>query len=475
MVGTSLGCADSFDQPEPEPSTSDSDRSSDRSQSKTTQRALIPENTSDGNALDKFVREKMSEHGVGDIPNNFNFAADEKFTAGILLFHDRELSGRRDTACADCHPLGNATADVQTLAVGPHAQEGPNGVRVPGPGHDYFPRNTPDVLQWGLENPQTMFWDSRVEEIGGQIQTPQGPKMLPGLDNVIAAQAMMPVVARDEMRGEQGHKTVFGNKNELAAIPDDQPRAIWDAVMDRILAIPTYRYLLSQAYPNTPPSDMTFVHAANAIGKFVRAGTALDSPFDNYVRGDDTALTAKQKKGAALFYGPAGCADCHSGNLQTDQKTYNVAIPQLGPGLEEFAPLDPGRHRVTGDPDDKFKFRTPKLRNVELTGPYMHNGAYADLEGAVRHFDDPMESLKTYDPSQLPSVFQNQVHNSPSVQQKIAKTYDKEADAPIPLTDERVDQLVAFLKSLTSPVVENVFPTIVPDEVPSGVPVGGAE
>jgi hypothetical protein len=88
-------------------------------------------------------------------------------------------------------------------------------------------------------------------------------------------------------------------------------------------------------------------------------------------------------KGMKLFYGRADCADCHSGTFQTDLEFHAIGIPQIGPGFggvgfqgrEDF-----GREGVTGDPEDRYKFRTPSLRNVALTAPYGHDGFYRTLE-----------------------------------------------------------------------------------------------
>ncbi|MCB0238120.1 MAG: hypothetical protein KDH08_05655, partial [Anaerolineae bacterium] len=110
----------------------------------------------------------------------------------------------------------------------------------------------------------------------------------------------------------------------------------------------------------------------------IDAFTLLDSPWDRFLAGDDSALSTDAQHGALLFYGDAGCARCHSGNLLTDQEFHNAAVPQLGPGKGRQNPyIDLGRARETGNPDDRFAFRTPPLRNVALTGPWMHNGAFA--------------------------------------------------------------------------------------------------
>ena len=95
------------------------------------------------------------------------------------------------------------------------------------------------------------------------------------------------------------------------------------------------------------------------------------------------ALQPREVRG--FFFGNASCVDCHSGTLLTDQLHHNLAVPQLGPGKNPSTGLDVGRTLVTGDAADQFAFRTPALRNVAVTGPWMHNGAYSSLEDVILH------------------------------------------------------------------------------------------
>lgn len=141
----------------------------------------------------------------------------------------------------------------------------------------------------------------------------------------------------------------------------------------------------TRAAARSRPGDLGFQHAANAIAAFESAAyTFLDSPFDQYLEHDNNngALADDAKRGALLFYGSAGCANCHSGSLLTDQRHHNIGIPPVGPGKAPESPLDFGRARETGRVKDAYEFRTPPLRNVTLTGPWMHSGAYTTLRGA---------------------------------------------------------------------------------------------
>ena len=177
------------------------------------------------------------------------------------------------------------------------------------------------------------------------------------------------------------------------------------------------------------------------------------------------------KRGALLFYGEAGCAQCHSGNLLTDQQFHNIAVPQIGPGERSDERLDLGRFLETGQATDRYAFRTPPLRNVTLTAPYMHNGAYADLRAAVRHHLNPAGSLQVYDATTLPFTFQETVRAEPEVAADILRSLDARLAAPPTLSDEQLADLMAFLGALTSPSAVDLS-GLTPASVPSGLPVG---
>ena len=160
-----------------------------------------------------------------------------------------------------------------------------------------------------------------------------------------------------------------------------------------------------------------------------------------------------------LFYGKAGCANCHSGPLQTDHDFHAIGVPQIGPGRGNNQPgyfdgLDDfGREQVTNDNTDRFKFRTPSLRQVAQTGPWGHDGAYNDLEAMVRHHLDAVSALNDYDTSQavlpaLPALdeLDFKVQKDSVRRQGIADAIEI---APIELTEQELAGLMAFLHALT--------------------------
>lgn len=394
---------------------------------------------------------------------------------GEALFWDPELSGNRDTSCATCHHPLLGTGDNLSVSIGTNGF-GLGAQRQPGRARELIPRNASPLYNLGYLEWNAFFWDGRVS--GGPpagFHTPASDRLPSGLDSLLAAQAMFPVLSRDEMRGYRGEVDIFGQPNELAAIVDYQSALVWDGLMKRLLRIPGYVELFRAAYPNLPPEDLGFQHAANAIAAYETAVfTFEDSPFDRYLRGDKTALSEEAKLGALLFYGKAGCAACHSTALLTDQKFYNLAVPQIGDGKGREQPLDLGRARETGNDCDRFAFRTPPLRNVTLSGPWMHNGAFTTLEAAVRHHLDPQTSLQQYDPSQLSELLQDTCQNQPETLAAILRWYTpRNPSEGIRLTDEELHLLLAFLESLTSPSALDLSHTI-PASVPSGLPVGGA-
>jgi cytochrome c peroxidase len=318
-----------------------------------------------------------------------------------------------------------------------------------------------------------MFWDGRVEgNATNGYENPAGDDLPDGLVNALAVQAMFPVTSRDEMRGDRGDDDIFGVETELGWIKDVNPEGMWDALTVRLLKIPAYQILFRRAYPEVETKDLGFEHAANAIAAYESAAfSAIDTPWDRYLDGELDAISAGSKSGALLFYGEAGCSECHSGDHFTDWDFHNLVIPHIGPGKEPESPLDYGRARVTGDDCDLFAFRTPPLRNVSLTGPWMHNGAYTTLEAAVRHHLDPVASLQNYDPSQLSPELVN-LTTVLGPDDTILLTCGTARTEVIELTEAQVGTLLHFLDALTSPTSINAA-HLVPDSVPSGLPVGG--
>jgi cytochrome c peroxidase len=206
-----------------------------------------------------------------------------------------------------------------------------------------------------------------------------------------------------------------------------------------------------------------------ALAAFQRqAFTHTRSPFDRYLDRDDGALTTEQKRGALLFFGDARCGSCHNGPFIGGQSFANVGAPQIGPGGASEPPLDLGR----GEHQQfyRFAFRVAPLRNVELTAPYMHSGAYSTLEAVVRHYDNVSLAVRTYDIDQHAPALRDAYHGGDATHNAVLTTLDSRLRTPIDLTEAEMRELVAFLKSLTDPAARDLR-SLTPARVPSGLPV----
>lgn len=330
--------------------------------------------------LDDELRELLDAQGVEPVtpPPEQDPAL---VALGQQLFFDKELSGRRNISCATCHHPLLGTSDAQSQSRGQGAT-GLGPAREHGPNSLFLARNTLSLWNRGVVGWDVMFWDGRL---GGNPDegyiSPAGDDTPQGFSNALAEFLIIPITPDEEMRGFPGELDVFGQVNEMADLTNDDFAEIWPLVVDRALGVDEYRDQLTEIF-GVPEDEINVVHLGEAAGAFmIDAFTFLDSPFDRYLAGDDSALSNAAKRGGILFYGRASCSNCHTGGLQTDLGFHNVAAPQVGTGKGDEAPLDFGRGRVTGNAEDNFQFRTPSLRNIELEGPWMHNGAYADLEG----------------------------------------------------------------------------------------------
>lgn len=396
---------------------------------------------------------------------------------GRLLFFDKLLSGNRNISCATCHHPLAATGDGLSLGVG----EGGRGLSVTRDTGgrceaivERIPRNAPPLFNLGAQEFTVMFFDGRVErdsEFFSGFRTPADRLLPDGLDNVLAAQAMFPVTSAAEMAGQK-------RENRIAeAAKHEAFTRVWELLTRRLRANPEYVELFIDAFNDIDcPRDITFVHAANAIAAFEASAWRADqSPFDRLLQGDDSAMTLEAMAGVGLFYGEAGCASCHAGTFQTDQDFHAIAMPQIGPGKGDGeGHEDFGRGRVTKRRNERYLFRTPTLRNVALTGPWGHDGAFNTLVGVVRHHLNPSESLYRYDPKQavLPwrsdlSRVDLSVHDDPNARSRIAAANEL---GPRALTESQVQQLMAFLHALTDPRLLDLRHDV-PTRVPSGLPL----
>jgi cytochrome c peroxidase len=381
---------------------------------------------------------------------------------GQALAFDKILSGNRDIACMTCHMPRLATGDSRSLSIGQGAV-GLGGERSH-PRGAFIPRNAPPLFNLFALEP--LFWDGRVSrDATGVFHTPAGARLTPDMTPVfefgaLSALPLFPVLSRSEMRADAG--------NELADVPDDQEPVVWSRLMTRLGGIPEYRRLFEAAYPGTRFQQMTFAHASNAIaGFFIEKMSFTNTPWDRFLAGDDDAMTEVQLAGARNFMS-ARCSICHNGSAFTDNQFHNVAVAQLGPGQGDGADGrdDFGRMRVTGNPAEQYAFRTPPLRNVELTGPYGHDGAFIGLRDFIDHYSESNLKLRTFDIAQLEPLLQGSVL---ATVEEILLTRDPLLQGVV-FPPQVVDEVTEFMKALTDPAARNLR-RLTPQRVPSGLPV----
>ena len=401
-------------------------------------------------------------------------ASEELIALGQALFFDKVLSGNEEISCAMCHLPDFSTSDGRTLSNGVHGLGlGPNRG-----GGEIIPRNSPSLL--GLHLKRELFWDGRVSSHAGFIALPPAVTLndqmrnafTPGLE-LFGSQAMLPPVSREEMRGMAGENELGdeGDGYNSNGGSEENTTRVWSRLTERLLDLPGYVELLRNAYPGVQIQEFNFAHVGNAIAAFeTHAFARTDSAFERFVRGDDQALTSRQLDGALEFFGDAGCVRCHSGSALSDQQHHNTGMPQLGPGVNAFAPFgdrsDFGRENVTGRFEDRYQVRTPSLLNVELTAPYGHAGQFRTLRDMVEHYRDVVVSNTFYDINSHvddPELVTTLVPNSALV----LATVDARIATP---NNFDVDAVVEFLRSLTADDARSLA-DVVPDSVPSGLPL----
>ncbi len=425
---------------------------------------------------------KQLPEPIVDSDYHFNGApSPAKVDLGRFLFFDKVLSGNLNISCGTCHHGLAGSGDGLALPVG----EGGRGLGIArnlGGGADAVihrvPRNAPPYFNLAHKGFTQVFHDGRVRvdaSAPSGFASPAGTDLPLNLDTVMAAQAMFPVTSGAEMAGQPGENA----QADFAAIgflPD-----LWGFVASKVAAVPAYVPLFVAAFNDVnSASDITYSHIANAIAAWENVDLRSDNtPFDYLLRGDPKALSVRAKKGMNLFFGKAGCANCHEGEsgLLSDMQFHAIAMPQIGPGKGDgfSAQDDFGLEKVTGNPSDRYKFRTPPLRNVALTAPYGHSGAYETLEAVVLHHLDPVAGINAYDQSQvrLPSrpdldALDFVVMNNPSTVAAIVAANELSSTN---LKPAELIQLMAFLKEgLTDPAFLDIR-RIVPLTVPSGLPV----
>lgn len=365
---------------------------------------------------------------------------------GEKLFNDKNLSGNRDISCSTCHNKHFGSSDGLSLSIG----TGGNGVgssRTQENGiSKTIRRNSPSLFNLGQEEQTLSFYDGRIQLVEGKISTPLNIDNLISqfFNKVIDAQAIFPLISNEEMLGKVGTNDIATTSNQ---------NTIWSNILTkRILIDEEYASMFTSAYPEE--KNINIGHVGNAIGTFIKNNFIVtNTPYDKYLQGDKTALTNNQKNGMIIFMTRGQCITCHSGENLTDNKLHSVGVPHIYPSLSNVID-DTGRAEVTGRIADLYRFKTPGLRNIGKSAPYMHNGSLANLEVVVEHYNNVRESLTNYRISttlQLPYEEEIRVDKNVSRQQNRFNAIDNNSlKRGLRLTTADKSDLVDFLRNALS-------------------------
>jgi cytochrome c peroxidase len=338
-----------------------------------------------------------------------NLYSEDKAKLGKILFYDPILSGNKDVACASCHHPDFGYAEFLDISLGVNAQ-GLSSSRSFNTPNDipFLKRNSQSILNTAFNGITTeqneehfdapMFWDLRV--------------------STLEKQALEPIKAFEEMRGHG-----FEEKNVLQEI------------IQRLKNNVEYKALFKKVFNEKEP--IMEQNLAKAIATFERTLVSNNSRFDQYMRGDNSVLSENELEGLQIFL-KAGCTKCHKGPMFSDFKVHT-----LGVGDNEKLPV------VDKGFNNQFQFRTPSLRNLRFTAPYMHNGTIKTLQNVLEFYED-LSGLKI----QNPDIEASQV--DPLL--KHLKVNFKD-----------ISVIIEFLNTLN----DDNYDKSIPKSVPSGLPVGG--
>jgi cytochrome c peroxidase len=429
---------------------------------------------------------------------------------GRLIFFDRILSLHNDTSCAACHGPAWGFGDSQSIAIG----VGNNGISGPDRFGARNQRRAPMVLNSAFY-PRQML-NGRFESLSGdpfdntlgfKFPPPEGVTKFPPNDPLIrillAAQAHLPATELVEMAGFTGTAGTIGPEfdqfDDGLGQPVPPPDAsgfrnepIRAAVVARFNANEQYRGMFARVLGVSAKDPIEFHMIARALAEFQLSLTLANAPIDRFARGMSAAMSPAQKRGALLFFGRARCVECHavageSNEMFSDFRTHVIAVPQIapifgapseghpngnvkfdGPGNDE----DFGAEQVTGDPGDRYAFRTSPLRNVMVQPQFFHNGAFTVLEDAIRHHLNVVASASSYDPNVAGVDLDLRQRLGPT--QPLLDRLDPILATPINLTTDEFHDLLFFVRDglLDSRAVPQSLCRITPASVPSGMAVG---
>ena len=316
--------------------------------------------TAPKDTLPEKIKLGVTPLGYEELPDDpeDNPTTDEKVALGRKLFFDTRLSKDNTVSCASCHRPDHGFASPDKIAVGINGRVGK--------------RNAPSLLNRAFG--KTFFWDGRVK--------------------TLEEQALEPLSNPDE----------FGNSVE--------------ADMKMLRGDETYVKMFAAAFDadDKPEKNITPENYGKAVASFERSLIYGDSKVDRFRAAKYASLDRKARQGLWIFESSGGCWKCHNGDNLSDEKFHNTGV-----GFDQKS-RDAGRFEHTGDEDHRFTFKTPALRGVSETAPYMHDGSVATLKDVVEFYN------------------------------KGGSPKDSKLDRkmkPLNLSEEEVGFLVAFLEALS--------------------------
>lgn len=431
--------------------------------------------SSERESLDQELRARLRELGfTGKVESTIERRLGRRVDParadlGRLLWFDTIGGLNNDNTCAGCHSPTRGFGDTQSIAIGIDN----NGVVGPARLGPRNQRRTPMAINSAFY--PNLMWNSRFASLSddpfdnhdGFLFPPPEGLSLSYLPHLLDAQAFIPPTERVEMAGFD----FPGDNNDIRA-----------EVLRRLNATPAYRRLFGKAFPEVrhgAPIDYDMF--AKAIAEFEFMLVFADAPIDQFARGYKAGLTTDQKKGALLFFGRAHCVECHavsesSNEMFSDFKRHVIGVPQIAPAIGNVtfdgpgADEDFGLEQVTGNPEDRYMFRTSPLRNVALQPAFFHNGSFTRLEDAVRHHLDVFASARHYDPARAGVAPDLALLRGPI--EPVLARIDPLLATPTSLTEDEFRWLVDFVRAglLDKRARPERFRKLVPEAVPSGQP-----
>ncbi|MCI0364290.1 MAG: hypothetical protein L0Y44_09770 [Phycisphaerales bacterium] len=424
-----------------------------------------------------------------------------KVELGRLLFFDNILGLHSDNSCAGCHSPAFGFGDSQPMAIGVDN----NGIVGPDRAGARNQRRSPFVAN--TEFYPALMWTARFVALSGDpfdnslgFEFPPPENIINTTQTLLQAQGSLPSTELVEMAGFTGiiknpgpfgpaHFQFDNGQGEALPAPDRtgfHNFPIQDSVDARLNVIDEYLELFGDAFNGgtpLPPGGITIQMRREAMAEFQMSLPGANAPLDRFARGDLDAMTKKQKRGALVFFGKANCVSCHAvagdaNEMFSDFQLHRIAGPQVfpqfgvglgnvifdGPGSNE----DFGVEQTTGDPSLRYMFRTAPLRNLAIAPAFFHNGAFGSIQNAIKHHLNVVNSAHNYDPNKnnLPSDL-----SVGPIRQVLDAGIDPLLDKPIRLTNREIKDLTDFVAEalLDERVLD--FCSLVPDSVPSGLPV----